>query len=328
MPRTGILDNKLAGKKIGWVIPRVLPYSMVMASTRLRAYDVIKHLRQNKVKAGLYNPFLRYDLVIFQKAFKSKFLALAEKLKFAKTKIVFDINVNYIDSDTIFVTDQQKRDIKEMLDLADLVITPSSYLRELYARYNEKTFLIEEIIEDRFFKLKKEHMDKKDVALLFCGYAVKCDELYLIKDVLKYLYERYKVRLLLISDKDPRLDLIPYKFFKYNHKMLPELLLQGDIKISPRDLSRKYNLGHTFTRIGYPMALGLPVVASPLSSYRNSPALLCNTAQEWKAALERLVCQWRLRRELGQTGREFVRANFSQGRIIRKYTELFSEAVS
>ena len=322
------LNDKLAAQRIGWVAPRVLPYSMVMASTRLRTYDVIRYLRKKNINARLYNPFSRYNIAVFQKSFNKKFLFLAKKLKNKHIKIVFDINVNYIDKDELLVTEEQRKDIKEMLQIVDVVITPSFYLRDLYAKYNDNVHLIEEIIEERFFKVKKEHSDKDEVSLLFCGYAVKANELYIIGDVLKDLYEKYKIRLVLICDKDPRLNLIPYTFYKYSHKYLPQLLLQGNIKISPRNLSRQYNLGHSFTRIGYPMAVGLPVVASPVPSYQGSPAILCNDPKEWRENLENLIKSYELRKELAERGKKFVREKFSEDKIIEKYENLFSTLIS
>lgn len=322
------LNNKLAAQRIGWVAPRVLPYSMVMASTRLRTYDVIRYLRKKNINARLYNPFSRYNIVVFQKAFNKKFLFLAKKLKNKHIKIVFDINVNYIDKDELLVTEEQRKDIKEMLQIVDVVITPSFYLRDLYAKYNDNVHLIEEIIEERFFKVKKEHSDKDEVSLLFCGYAVKSEELYLIKDTFKYLYDKYKIKLILICEKDPHFNIIPYKFYKYSHKYLPQLLLKGDIKISPRDLSRKYNLGHSFTRIAYPMSVGLPVVASPIPSYKDSPAILCSERKEWEDRLNNLICNCELRKKLGESGRIFVKNNFSADIIIKKYENLFNTLMS
>jgi len=315
--------NKLTTLKIGWVIPQVLSYSKVMASTRLRVYDVIRYLKSINIKSGLYISFFRYDIVIFQKAFSKKFISLAKKLKNKNTKIIFDINVNYIDSDDLLVTLQQQKDIREMLKISDAVIVPSSFLKDLYSKYNNNVYLIEEIIEERFFKIRKEHLDKNDISLVFCGYAVKSKEIYLIKDVLKYLYEKYNVKLILISEKDPKLNIIPYKFYKYNHKIIPQLLLKGDIAISPRDISRRYNLGHSFTRIGYPMAVGLPVVASPVPSYTGSPAILCNNQEEWKNELEKLIKNYEYRKEISELGIRFVWDNFSKDKILDKYKNLF-----
>ena len=314
--------------KIGWIVPQVKPYYRVMASTRLRVYDIIKYLREKGAKTGLYIPFTRYDIIVFQKTFSRRFLWLARRFKSKGTKIVFDINVNYIDRDEIFVSERQRRDVKKMLQLADAVITPSAYLRDVYSQYNKNCHVIKEIIEDRFFSVSNKHLDKKPVVLLFCGYAVKARELHLIEEVLKDVYDKHKVQLILICEKNPHFNIIPYKFYKYSHKYLPQLLLKGDIKISPRDLSRKYNLGHSFTRIAYPMSVGLPVIASPIPSYKDSPAILCSEKKEWEDMLNNLICNCALRKKLGESGRIFVKNNFSADIVIKKYENLFNTLMS
>jgi hypothetical protein len=82
-----------------------------MASTRLRAYDIIRYLKKRDVAAGLFNPLSRYDKAIFQKSFNKKSLELASRLKQKKTEVIFDINVNYIDPDDTFVIrDPAERD--------------------------------------------------------------------------------------------------------------------------------------------------------------------------------------------------------------------------
>ncbi len=311
-------------KRIGWVVPRRLPYNKVMASTRLRVYDVIEHLRQKNLSTGFYSRLRRHSFVVFQKAFDEKALSLAVKLSRKKVRIVLDINVNYIDSDTESVTRQQQENIRVMVDMADFVITPSPYLRDIYRRFNDNTLLIEEIIEERFFDVRKEHTARGNPVLLYCGYAVKAKELYLIQDMLQHMRKKYDTRLLLVCERDPCLKGLEYEHIEYDHRNLPDQLMLGDIKISPRDMSRAYNRGHSFTRIGYPMAVGLPVVASPVASYRGSPAILCQTGEEWFEALEGLVRDPERRRSIGTKGREYVQKVFSADRIIQKYLNLFN----
>ena len=318
-----LLSNR---DKIGWVIPLRLPYATVMASTRLRVYDVMRYLRQEGIRTEFYNPLSSYRVVIFQKAFERKMIPFAQSLKRKGVRIIFDINVNYIDDDAQFVTPTQKRDIYEMLRLADHVITPSPFLRDLYARFHGDVRVIEEIIEDRFFQIRKEHRDSDGVTLLFCGYAVKSEELREIRDILQALYKKHRIKLLLICEKKPHIDIIPYEFIRYDHHRLPRLLLRGDIKISPRDMSRKYNWGHAFTRIGYPMSAGLPVVASPVPSYRGSPALLCDSMDCWRNTLEELVTDPQKRELLSRRGCDYVRRNFTRAIIIPKYIELLKTA--
>jgi len=313
--------------KIGWIIPSRRFFSSPIASTRLRVYDIIRYLREKGVKGGIYSSFERFDIVVFQKSFSPNHLHTVQKLRTKGVKTILDINVNYIDTDNEFVTETQQKNIKLMLKEVNAVITPSPYLRKIYANFNKNTYLIEEIIEERFLKVKKRHSGNNGLSLLFCGYAVKAKELYLIKDILRKLHKKYHIKLVFICEKDPKLEIIPYEFYKYNHKRLPFLLIKGDIKISPRDLERKYNLGHSFTRIGYPMAVGLPVAATPVPSYLGSPAVFCVTSKEWESRLEELIVNADLRKDLEEKGQQFVRDNFARNIIIDKYMRLFSDLI-
>jgi hypothetical protein len=116
---------------------------------------------------------------------------------------------------------------------------------------------------------------------------------------------------LYITDKDPGNFLgIPYEFIPFDYAKLPEQLMQGDIKISPRNLDRIYNMGHSVVKIAYPMSIGLPVVASPVPSY--IPYLqeenICRTNDEWFLALERLIWEGtELRQNQGAQNKELVR---------------------
>jgi len=319
--------TELRGKRLGWVVPSIRPYSRVMASTRIRAYDVINMCKEHGWDAGIYKPFLKYDLIIFQKAFKGRFLELARHLRRKGTKILLDINVNFIDEDEHFVNSTHQSAIKEMLEICDGVVVSSPFLKSLYEKNcaNKSIFLIEEIIDGMFYRPGKIHKRSDNIKLVFCGYAVKAEELYLIEDVLKSLHREYGAELLFVCDRDPGIDIIPHRFIKYRHRSLPEQLIAGDIKISPRDMSRRYNLGHSFTRIGYPMSLGIPVVASPVPSYEGSPAVLCNDRDEWYKALESLILNSDERNRLGAAGKEYVKEHYSKEVISVKYAQMFKD---
>ena len=100
---------------------------------------------------------------------------------------------------------------------------------------------------------------------------------------------------------------------------------EGDIFIAPRNLNDSYNLGHSFTKIGYPMSVGIPIVASKIPSYEKSPALLCENKEEWKNRLEELLSNFELRKKIGNLGIEFCKSNYSSKSIKRQYIDFFEE---
>lgn len=311
---------------VGFVVENPLPYNEAMASTRIRSYDVINYLNAQRIPAELYNGHNNYDIVIFQKSFQPNHIELAKRLQAKGTKIILDINVNYVllENEAInYVKSEQKSNILKMLGIADGVIVASEKLGEIYKNYHERVTVIEESIEDRFFRANKVYEVNEPLKLLYCGYAIKAAEVLLIKEVLKALHKEFSVKMLYICEKDPKLDIIPYQFLEYNHALLPGLLLKGDIKIAPRDLSNSYNWGHTFTKVAYPMAVGLPAVASPVPSYLNRGVLICNNQSEWYDVLQKLISSADLRKEYGLAGKKIVKENFSIEVIGRKYIDLF-----
>ena len=324
--------KKKKKNKIGFVIEQPLSYNQVMASTRLRVYDVLNEVKEENLELEIYQSNKNYDLVIFQKCFLDNHVQLAQELKKRGTIVILDINIDVVTLDgvvAIFDFKQQSNlkaqqsSILKMLTLVDYVITASPQLQSVYSNYHPNVFTIEEMVTSNFFHVQKKHKIQKKVFLTYCGYQIKAKELLQIKPVLKALHKDFGVELLYIADAKPKLDIIPSQFIPYNQKKLPKLLTKGDIKIAPRDLRNSYNLGHSFTKPAYPMAVGLPVVASPVPSYLNREVLICKTDSEWYRTLKSLIKQVELRTYFGEKGRNFVKANFNEEKIKSDYINFF-----
>ena len=141
--------------KIGFVIPKLEPYSSVMASTRIRVYDVINAFKNDKKYfLEIYKPAFNYNLIIFQKYFDKKAYLLAKKLKQNKSKIILDLNVNYFEKRTKKIRKTQYNDILKFSKLCDAIIVSSPFLFNYIKRLslNKYIFLIEESIHQKYFK--------------------------------------------------------------------------------------------------------------------------------------------------------------------------------
>jgi glycosyltransferase involved in cell wall biosynthesis len=317
------LDSKKI--KVGFCISGIpKPYNKVMASTRLRVYDIIKHLNQTtEFSAELYKNWKRsrYDIVIFQ----NKAYNLATELKKKGIKIILDVNVNYYEkSNKGFVKEDQRKDIFSFTKIADAIITTTEYLELIIAKYfqTKNIITIPENINEIFFAKRKMHIKKEVIKLLYVGYSVKASEILLIKDVLEELGKRYKLQMIFICDENPEIKFenLESKFIKYKQNRIHLQLMEGDIKIASRALEDSYNKAHSFTKIGYPypMAVGIPVIASPVDSYKNSPAILCSSKEEWAANLEKLVMDHEYREELSKKGVEYCKKFSKNGQLIWK----------
>ena len=325
------LDSKKI--KVGFCISSIpKPYNKVMASTRLRVYDIVKHLNQTTgFSAELYKNWKksRYDIVIFQKYFNHKAYNLATELKKKGIKIILDVNVNYYEkSNKCFVNEDQRKDIFSFTKITDGIITTTKYLELLITKYfpTKNIITIPENINKIFFGKRKMHIKKEVIKLLYVGYSVKASEILLIKDVLEELGKRYKLQMLFICDKNPgiKFENLESKFIKYKQNRIHLQLMEGDIKIAPRDLEDPYNRTHSFTKIGYPMAAGIPVIASPVDSYKSSPAILCSSKEEWGTNLEKLITDHEYGEKLSKKGVEYCK-NFSLQKIGKNYETYLSQ---
>ena len=321
-------------KRIGFVLS-VLPtpyYGRIMASTRLRVYDIINAFKDHPVYfLELYKPLKKYDIVIFQKKFDEKALELAKKLKQQGIKIVLDVNVNYYDPTILGVLNKDESanhpKILKFTELADGVIASTDYIKDYAKRFfPEKNIVsIPENITHPFFAVRKKIRDNEPLTLLYVGYAVKAPEILDIQDVLKQLHKKYHFRLLLICEKNPYLTIpgIEIDFRPYQQKTIHHDMLHGDIFIAPRDLTQSYNLGHSFTKIGYPMSVGIPVVASEVPSYEGSPAVLCKNRGDWYNNLNSLLESKKQRKILAKKGILYCQEHFSVPVTRNRYESFF-----
>ncbi|MFH0976546.1 MAG: hypothetical protein V1874_12260 [Spirochaetota bacterium] len=318
----------MSKKRIGFVIENQLPYYEATASTRLRCYDIIKFLNKHGYLAEIYTSSLKYDIVIFQKCFRKNHIDLAASLKESGVIVILDININIIELDgTVGIFNEiqeadrinQNDDIKKMIRIVDHILVSSPSLLNIYSKYHKSVFCIEENVTDDFFKFNKKHIADKHINILYQGYSIKAVEVLLIKEVLLELRNEYDIQLLFITDLDPKIEIIPYKFIKYNQKILPQLLLNADIKIAPRKLDNSYNLGHSFNKVAYPMSVGIPAVASPVPSYLNREVIICYNNEDWYKTLKSLIFDSKLRSYIGMISRNFVKTNFSSKKIGMEY---------
>jgi glycosyltransferase involved in cell wall biosynthesis len=152
---------------------------------------------------------------------------------------------------------------------------------------------------------------------------------YLIP-VFKKLEEIFsgQLRILIIANKDPKLNLrfIDFKFWSAQTEI--EDLLQIDIGVMPlsNDIWAKGKCG--FKALQY-MALGIPAVASPVGVNKEIidnkiNGFLCGSETEWLACFEKLIADVRLRNQIGGAGRKKIIDNYSVLSNSSNFLGLFS----
>ena len=309
--------------KVAFYIDDIKPYNKALASIRMRCYDIIEYFEKVGIHAELYKPFKKYDVVIFTKTCTNRSVEVAKKLKEKGTAVYFESYCEYLDDAT--KDNQEKRNILATMALADIVGVSSDVQQETFSKFHDHVIMIPESVHDNFFKHEKEHVQKDKPVLVYCGYSHKAKDTLIISDVLKRLQKEKQCEILYLCEKDPELQGFDYRYMKYDQKKIYEQFLEGDIMIAPRPMSERGMNAHSFTKAAYPLAVGLPTVASPMPSYMNSPVILCDTDEEWYRILSELIEDVDKRRELGSRGRAFVKENYSVDVIGSRYVKLLKE---
>lgn len=316
--------------RIGFVVPNVKPHATVLGSTRIRVYDVISVFKKDSdYFLELYKPFYKYDILIFQKCFNTRAYTIAQKYKKTGCKIVLDINVNYYDKDNPYILQSQYDDIMKFSDICDMLLASTDHIASVVKSSlpDKHIIKIEESLHEAYFSKRKKIGEIKN--FIWCGHTPKAKDILLIKDALHRLYKEFSFSIILVTDENPKITIgnIPVKFIPINKKRLADDLLMGDCFLAPRNLEDSYNLGHAFTKIGIPMALGIPVVASPIPSYVNSPAIPCNSIEEWYTVLKNVIEGVYDLKAITDKGIAYCNSHYRLNKIKLEYKNFFSRLV-
>ena len=211
-------------------------------------------------------------------------------------------------------------------------ITPSSYIASIVQKFNKHVVCITDNVNLDVYNRIKHHCEKNPIVLVWSGIAKKARQLLVIKDVLKKLKG---FELILVSDKLPEIMrelkyVIPCRFIRFSDQQYAKTLVDCDIIISPKYLCNGYEMGHTEYKITLGMAVGLPAVASPQSSYveaisYKNGGIIADTGEEWLRAFNLLANDHNLRVEMGARARQTIIEHYSTPVISKKYLKVINE---
>lgn len=314
-------------QEVAFYIDDICTYNKAMASIRMRCYDILLYLEKQGVAVELYKPWKKYKIVLFIKTQSDKAVRTAKKLNAMGTKVMFDAYCEYI-------TDESKSQDKERCNILKI----ASYSNQLnvcsieqqkdFMRYHSNVVLIPESVNDKFFTVKKEHKNTGNITLVYCGYAKKAKDTLCIENELKWAQQEFGCKLLYLCEQDPQLEQLSYDYIKYEQSEIQNQLLLGDIMIAPRPMEGIETLAHSVSKIAYPLSVGLPVIASPVPSYLETPVLICKNSQEWKDAFRKLISNPNDRLELGNQGRQYVYNLLSLDVIGMRYKTSIEELIN
>ncbi|MBK8738240.1 MAG: glycosyltransferase [Betaproteobacteria bacterium] len=319
----------MAIRKVGFI----LVGDRATASARLRGHNVIDFLPEC---AEQYNPANRdlYQVVVFQKRYEERDIALASDLRNRGKKIVFDMCDNYL-------SDVRKRPLLERIcRIAHVTTTASEQLEELYAPLSNRVVMIADGLLDT--AKSKAHGPKFQPVLLWFGNHGErvlgeergMGDLLMLRKPLEYL-AKHNVLLKVVSNSREKYQRlvhplpIPSVYREWAISTIEDELLSAEAVLIPvkvDDFSRcKSN-----NRAAEAMLRMLPVVASPIPSYSGTiehakNGFLCSGPGEWSAVLDELLSSPARRQQVGMLAREKIAKDHLMKDVCRDWRRLFDE---
>lgn len=149
-----------------------------------------------------------------------------------------------------------------------------------------------------------------------------------IEKVLQQIEQRFpSVRIMVIADEKPALNLHSLVFVPWNEKTEIQDLMAFDIGLMPLP-EDEWAKGKCGFKILQYMALEIPTVASPVGVNKNiivdgASGFLCSTSFEWLNALTKLIENKNLRNSFGRAGRGLVITHYSVSSNTPAFLSLF-----
>jgi glycosyltransferase involved in cell wall biosynthesis len=195
-------------------------------------------------------------------------------------------------------------------------ISPGNDFLAAYARiYNQNITILPTVVNTEIHNITTKPTIKKRVTIGWTGSHSTLIYLTPILATLQRLEKNYEFDFIVIADKNPDLQLSDFKFIKWHKESEIEDLQRIDIGVMPLTADQWSEGKCGFKAIQY-LALGIPAVASPIGV--NSQIVidsvngfLCESADEWYIALEKLLKNQNLRKELGTKGRQHIVDHYS-----------------
>ena len=274
----------------------------------------------------------RYDLIYVHMWITPFGTSMVERIFRGLSKIIiYDIEDNVImkksnERNPFIDFFKSSKKIKYLIKTADHVITSSPFLNDFCLRINLNkacTYISSSVDTDRFLPVNSYNNEKK-VTIGWTGTFSSKIYLDLLRNVFTDLNKRIDFKLRVIGNFHYELPGIDLEVVQWTKEKEVEDLQGIDIGIYPL-VQDEWVMGKSGLKAIQYMAFGLPTVATnvgttPLIIRHMENGWLVNTEKEWIDALETLVKNSELRRNIGQAARFTVLENYSN--IVIKLTYL------
>ena len=191
----------------------------------------------------------------------------------------------------------------------------NQFLCEYAKNYNTQTVINPTTIDTAFHKSTADNHSERKVRIGWTGTHSTIKYLNSVIPIIRKLIARYDIEFIVISNKDPGLELENFRFIPWSKTDEIQQLDSIDIGIMPLDNSIWEQGKCGFKALQY-MALEKTAVVSNVGVNKqiidhNKNGYLCNSEADWLEYLSRLINSENLRKSIGIQGRKKVEQGYS-----------------
>ncbi len=204
--------------------------------------------------------------------------------------------------------------IDRIMRHADLVLTGNHYLeqRAIAAGARKVAYLPSVIDLERY--TTKKHGPAATITVGWIGSPTTSQYLEMVIPALETVARKYPMRFVCVGAGEFRANDLEIENKPWHEENEVDDILDFDIGIMPLP-DTPWTRGKCGYKLIQYMACGLPVIASPVEANLDIVqdgvnGILATGTREWTAALEKLISQGMLRKEMGRQGRKLVENKF------------------
>ena len=341
-------------------VPRIgyVPYSATLEMPgdrrRFAAYAKARNL-----PFELARPEERYDLVVL-----SELADISVWCDYPHGKVVYDLIDSYLAiprsnvkqwlrGPAWFIMGRHRRlridywaAIQNMCRRADAVVCTTEEQKCNIQRYCQNTHIILDVHTAVVRSIKQDYRCGEPFNLVWEGLPSNISQLEQIHEVLGAINRHRPLVLNLVTDPDQRRLLGRFgraQSIDLAHKVFDSVLLHTwdevkcseiirgcDLAVIPIDLSDPFVSGKPENKLLLLWRMGMPVVTSATPAYQRAmlgagtEGFACRDQEEWMTAIECMISDESLRREVGTCGRAFAEMHYSEEALLACWDRMFA----
>lgn len=218
--------------------------------------------------------------------------------------------------------------INFLIKNSDHVLVSTDELVAYTKKFNQNLSLIPATIDVKKYKFPGEHQSDA-VVIGWSGSQTTSKYLHLIDDVLKYIFQKYRVKIMVMGDDDFVLEGVDIELLHWTAETEVANIQKFDIGLHPLP-DEKWAYGKSGGKLVQYMAAGLPIIATAIApNYKviedGYNGFLVKNDKEWIEKLELLIKDAQLRKQMGCNSRKFAEEHSSVEANAHKYLAVFNQ---